>query len=135
MFITLVYNNVEDGHDDWQPDEQDIFEYASLQDYFKEHLTLHWNLTKSSETTIRYLLVINIYQLLISINTYVDMFFVLHEVLNMTSIIVCIGVSTPPQNLLNMEAVHHEQPHEKFRFFRAPRMWQSCSPIPSFKSY
>ena len=43
-----------------------------------------------------------------SINTYVSMMFVLHEVLNMTSIIVCIGVSTPPQNVLNMEAVHHD---------------------------
>ena len=43
-----------------------------------------------------------------SINMYVNMFFVLHEVLNMTSIIVCIGVLTLPQNLLNMETVHHE---------------------------
>ena len=45
-----------------------------------------------------------------SINMYVNMFFVLHEVLNMTSIIVCIGVSTLPQNLLNMETVHHDSP-------------------------
>ena len=41
---------------------------------------------------------------------YVNMFFVLHEVLNMTSIIVCTGVSTLPQNLLNMETVRHDPP-------------------------
>ena len=40
---------------------------------------------------------------------YVNMFFVLHEVLNMTSIIVYIGVSTLPKNL-NMETVHHDPP-------------------------
>ena len=43
-------------------------------------------------------------------NMYVNMFFVLHEVLNMTSIIVCIGVSNLPQNLLNLETVHHDPP-------------------------
>ena len=53
--MTLVYNNVEDGDNDWQPDEEDTFEYASLQDYFEENLTLLWNLTKSSETRMTYL--------------------------------------------------------------------------------
>ena len=49
------------------------------------------------------------------------MMFVLHEVLNMTSIIVCIGVSTPPQNVLNMEAVHHDpSPIQNLDFSKTP---------------
>ena len=44
-----------------------------------------------------------------SINMYVNVF-CLHEVLNMTSIIVWIGVSTLLKNLLNMETVHHDPP-------------------------
>ena len=45
---------------------------------------------------MRYLLTINMYQLLIRNNMYVNVFFVLQDVLNMTSITVCIGVSNPP---------------------------------------
>ena len=121
LFITFVYNNVDDGSDDWQPDEEDTFEYALLQDYFQGNLTLHWNLPKTSETRRTCWLIINIYQLLMSINTYVSMMFVLHEVLNMTSIIVCIGVSTPPQNVLNMEAVHHDpSPIQNLDFSKTP---------------
>ena len=135
LFITLVYNNVEDGNDDWQPDEEHTIEYTLPQDYFEGNFTLYWNLTKSSEVRMICLLIINKYQLLMPINTYVNMFFLLHEVLNMTSIIVCIGESTPPQNLLNMEAVYHDPPPKKFGFFRTPIMLQFCTPVPSFKSY
>ena len=45
-----------------------------------------------------------------SINMYINMFFVLHDVFNMTSIIMCLGVSALPQNLLDMETVHHDPP-------------------------
>ena len=43
-----------------------------------------------------------------SINMYVNMFFVLQDVFNMASIIVYLGVSALPQNILNMETVHHD---------------------------
>ena len=36
-----VYNNDEDSNDDRQPDEEDTFEYALLQDYFEGNLILH----------------------------------------------------------------------------------------------
>ena len=132
--MTLVYSNVEDIDDDWRPDEEDTFQYASLQDYFEGYLALHWNLGKNSGTRMTYL-IINTYQLLMSINTYANIFFVLHEVLNMTYIIVCTGVSAPPQNLLNMEAVHHDPPPKNFGFFRTPIMIQFCTPVAFFKSY
>ena len=52
-----VYNNDEDSDDDRQPDEEDNFEYALLQDYFEGNLILPWNLTKSLETRMTYLLI------------------------------------------------------------------------------
>ena len=81
-----------------------------------------------------YLLIINIYQLLMSINTYVYMFFVLHEVLNMKSIIVYNGVSTPTQNLLNMETVYHEPPLSplKIWIFQNPHNAKILHPHPFF---
>ena len=36
-----VYNNDEDSDDDRQPDEEDTFVYALLQDYFEGNLILH----------------------------------------------------------------------------------------------
>ena len=70
-----VYNNNEDSNNDWQQDERNTFEYALLQDYFEGNAILCWNLTKCSETMMTYLLIINIYQLLMSINMYINKFF------------------------------------------------------------
>ena len=56
-----LYNNDEDSDDDRQPDEEDTFEYALLQDYCEWNLVLHWNLFKNSETRMTYILIINIY--------------------------------------------------------------------------
>ena len=36
-----VYNNDEESNDNQQPDEEDTFEYALLQEYFERSLILH----------------------------------------------------------------------------------------------
>ena len=69
-----AFNNDKDGNDDLQPDEENTFEYGLLQDYFEGNLVLHWNLTKSSEARMTYILTINIYKLLMSIHMHINMF-------------------------------------------------------------